>query len=59
MAKLIILSILIVTVLLPASMSSSLQPRKALRQVQGLVVAFVIVWGYMCLHWYPELVPLK
>jgi hypothetical protein len=58
-AKLIILSILLVTVLVPAWMSSSSQPRKALRRVQGLVVVLVILWGYMCLHWYPALVELK
>lgn len=59
MAKLIILSILLVSVGVPAWLSASPQPRKALRRTQGIVVLFVIVWGYLCLHWYPELVPLK
>jgi hypothetical protein len=59
MAKLIILSILLISVSVPAWLSTSPQPRKALRKAQVLVVLFVIVWGYLCLHWYPVLVPLK
>jgi hypothetical protein len=59
MAKLIILSVLIVSIAVPASMSTSAHPRKALRRMQGIVVTFVIVWGFLCLHWYPALVPLK
>jgi len=59
MEKLIILSILLVSVAVPTWLSTSPQPRKALRQTQGFMVFYVIVWGYMCLHWYPVLVPLK
>jgi hypothetical protein len=59
MAKVIILSILIVSVGVPAWLSTAPNPRKALRKAQGIVVAFVVVWGYLCLHWYPALVPLK
>jgi hypothetical protein len=59
MAKLIILSVLLASMAVPAWLSTSPNPRKALRKTQGLVVLFVIVWGFMCLHWYPELVPMK
>ena len=59
MAKLIILSILLVSIGVPGWMSGSKHPRKALRQAQMTVVAFVVVWGYLCLHVYPELVQLK
>jgi hypothetical protein len=59
MAKLIILSILLVSIGVPAWLSGSPQPRKALRKAQVIVTLFVVVWGYLCLHWYPELVPLK
>jgi hypothetical protein len=57
--KLIILSILLVSVAVPTWLSDSSQPRKALRQTHGIIVLFVIVWGYLCLRWYPALVPLK
>jgi len=59
MAKLIILSILLVSVTVPAWVSTSPSPKKALRKAQGIIVLYVIVWGYMCLHWYPELVQIK
>jgi hypothetical protein len=58
-AKLIILSILIVSIAVPAWLSGSPQPQKALRRTQGIIVLFVLVWAYMCLSWYPALVPLK
>jgi hypothetical protein len=57
--KLIILSIVIVSMGVPAWLSTSPRPRQALRQSQTVVFLFVLVWGYMCLHWYPALVPLK
>jgi hypothetical protein len=59
MSKLIILSIVLVSMAVPAWLSTSAQPRKALRRTQLIVVLFVVVWAYLCLHWYPELVPLK
>jgi len=59
MAKLIILSIVLVSMGVPAWLSTSPRPRKALRQAQGYVLLFVILWGYLCLNWYPDLVPLK
>jgi hypothetical protein len=59
MAKLIILSILIVSIAVPAWMSGSPQPQKALSRAQWIIVLFVFVWAYLCLNWYPTLVPLK
>ena len=59
MSKLIILSIVLVSVAVPTWLSTSPQPRKALRRAQGIVALFVIVWAYLCLHWYPDLSPLK
>jgi hypothetical protein len=59
MSKLIILSIVIVAMAVPAWLSSSPQPRKALQKAQWIIVGFVVVWAYLCLHLYPDLVPLK
>jgi hypothetical protein len=59
MEKLIILSIVLVSMALPAWFSTSPKPKKALRQVQGGILLFILVWGYLCLHWYPLLVQLK
>jgi hypothetical protein len=59
MEKLIILSIVFVSMGVPAWLSTSKRPKKGLRQAQGAVLLFVLVWGYLCLHVYPELVQLK
>lgn len=59
MAKLILLSIVFVSVGMPIALSGSRSPRRALRQVQWFTVLFVFVWAYMCITWYPALVPLE
>jgi hypothetical protein len=59
MAKLIILSIVLVSFAVPVWFSTSTQPRRALRRVQQIILVFIVVWAYMCLHWYPQLVPLE
>jgi hypothetical protein len=59
MAKLIILSVLLMSVALPTRFSTAPNPRKALRKTQLLVGLFVVVWGFLCLNWYPVLVPMK
>jgi hypothetical protein len=59
MSKLIILSIVLVTIGVPTWLSTSPQPRKALRRAQGIIALYVILWAYLCLHVYPDLAPLK
>ncbi|MGD0523945.1 MAG: hypothetical protein ABSE49_02310 [Polyangiaceae bacterium] len=59
MEKLIILSIVFVSLGLPAWLATSTRPKKALRQAQWAVLFYVIVWGYLCLHVYPQLVQIK
>ena len=59
MAKLILLSVLLASTGIPLVLSSSSNPRKALRRMQGYVVAVIIVWGFLCLHWYPTLVHIE
>jgi hypothetical protein len=58
-AKLIILSIVLVSFALPTWMSTTPRPRRALRKLQWTMFVFVFVWAYMCLNWYPALVELK
>jgi hypothetical protein len=43
----------------PAWLSTSPRPQKALRQVRWAVAVFVLVWGYLCVRLYPELVFIK
>ena len=59
MEKLIILSIVFVSLGVPAWLAGSPRPRPALRKAQIIVFLFVIVWGYMCMRWYPRLVDVK
>ncbi len=59
MAKLIILSIVIMSFAIPVRLSTAPQPRKALRRAQQFVVVFILLWAFMCLRWYPSLVELK
>jgi hypothetical protein len=59
MAKLIILSIVLVSFAVPVRLARAPRPRRALRRAQGIVLAFVVVWAVMCLRWYPHLVTLE
>ena len=59
MAKLIILSIVLASFVLPVWLSTKPQPRRTIRRLQWTMFFFVIVWAYMCLRWYPLVVPLK
>jgi hypothetical protein len=56
MAKLILLSIVLVGILVPAMMATRPRPRRTLRTVQIVCTSFVVVWAYMCIAWYPQLV---
>jgi hypothetical protein len=59
MAKLIILSVVLISFALPIYVSKSARPRAALRRTQFVVLGFIVIWALMCTRWYPELVPLK
>lgn len=58
MAKLIIFSIVLVSFGVPVWLSTSKQPRRALRRAQRIILLFIFVWAYLCLHWYPRLVAI-
>jgi hypothetical protein len=59
MAKLIILSIVIMSFAVPVRLSTAPRPRLALRRAQQIIAFFIVVWTFMCLRWYPTLVPLE
>ena len=59
MAKLIILSIVLISFALPIRLAASPHPRRTLRRMQTIVFVYIFVWAYMCVRWYPQLVPLK
>jgi hypothetical protein len=58
MAKLILLSIILVNTGVPIWLSQRGSPRRSLRYAVLLTTLFVVFWGYMCLKIYPRLVPL-
>jgi hypothetical protein len=58
-AKLIILSIVLMSFAVPIWLSSSGNPRRDLRRAQGVLLAFVFLWAYLCLHVYPAIVPIE
>jgi hypothetical protein len=59
MAKLIILSVVLMSFIVPIYLSTQPSAKKALRKAQTWLVVYIVIWAFMCLYWYPELVPLK
>jgi hypothetical protein len=59
MAKLIILSIVIMSFVVPIRLSTAKNPRASLRKAQQIIALFILVWTFMCLRWYPSIVPLE
>lgn len=59
MAKLIILSVVLMSFIVPIYLATSTRPKAALRRAQIVMVGFILLWAILCVRWYPELVPLK
>jgi hypothetical protein len=59
LAKLIIFSIVLVSFVIPVRLSTGANARRALRRVQVILLAYIVVWALMCLIWYPQLVSVK
>jgi hypothetical protein len=59
LAKLIILSVVLVSFALPVWLAATPMPRRTLRRIQWLVFAYVLLWSFMCLYWYPTLVEVE
>ena len=58
MAKLLVLSVILVSVILPMIAATRPKPQKNLRIVLGVIVVVILVWTQLCLRVYPALVPL-
>ncbi len=59
MAKLILLSIVLVSMIVPIALAARPGGKKALKKAQWTIVAFAVVWALACTYWYPALVPLE
>jgi hypothetical protein len=56
-AKLIVFSLILVSCTVPVWMSTRSAPKRALRTTQWIILGFIVVWAYLCVAWYPALVP--
>ena len=59
MAKLILLSIVLFTSILPALLCTTRSPTRALRWIHVLTIIAVFCWAYGCRVWYPQLVTVE
>lgn len=59
MAKLILLSIILVSMAVPIHMATGRSPRRALRRVHWTIIVYAMLWAFMCIVCYPALVPLE
>jgi hypothetical protein len=57
--KLILLSIVIFTAVVPVTLASRPAPRRTLRLIQILTFIAVFLWALACRRWYPQLVPVE
>jgi hypothetical protein len=58
MAKLVLLSVLIMTIALPIAVAERPKPQLTLRWTLVAMVVLILIWAQLCLRLYPELVPL-
>jgi len=56
MAKLILLSVVLLTIAVPMLVAERPRPRRAIRLVWGVTLAFTFVWAVLCTWIYPQLV---
>ena len=56
MSKLIVLSIIILSIAMPIMLAERKSPKRAVRLIWTTVVAFAFVWGFLCTWLYPKLV---
>jgi hypothetical protein len=59
MAKLIPLSLLILTIAVPTYMSTRPRPRKALKTTQLFMAAYIVLWAFLCLYVYTQYVHIE
>jgi hypothetical protein len=59
MAKLIPLSMILMTLVLPIVFSERPRPHRSVRVLQAVMLAFVLVWGILCITVYPQYVKVE
>jgi hypothetical protein len=59
MAKLIPLSVVLVSIIVPMLFADKARPKAKLRFVLLVVIGYILVWTQLCLRVYPEYVPLE
>jgi hypothetical protein len=59
MSKLILLSLIILSVWLPMAVSTRPKPQATLRQVIYIMIFGIFVWSQLCLRLYPQYVSLE
>jgi len=58
MPKLILLLVILWSVLVPIATCGRPAPKRVLRTIQILTFGVVVIWGYLCLTYYPQMVPI-
>jgi hypothetical protein len=59
MGKLILLSLFLVSFAVPIRLSTRAAPHTALRRAQWITIAYVFLWAYLCVSWYPHYVSIE
>jgi hypothetical protein len=58
LAKLIIFAVVLASFGVPTWLAMDQRPKRAVRKMQMIMFVFILVWAYLCLHWYPAIVPV-
>jgi len=59
MIKMIPLSVLLVSIIVPMFLAGRARPKATLRLVLMIVIGYILVWTQLCLHVYPAYVPIE
>ena len=59
MAKLILLSVILFSVIVPIVFATTKSPKRTLRGIQIAAVVSVAIWAFLCLTFYPAMVPIE
>lgn len=56
MAKLIPLSLVLLSVVLPIALAVRPNPARTIRKVHVTIAVYIVIWAYLCLHVYTKYV---
>ncbi|MDB4993421.1 MAG: hypothetical protein JWM74_853 [Myxococcaceae bacterium] len=59
MAKLILLSVILFSVIVPIVFAKTKSPKRTLRGIQIATLVSVAIWAFLCLTFYPAMVPIE